>query len=164
MKAGELCIRNVVTATADESVLVVARRMAELRVGDLIVVERRPEDRPERPEDRPEDRPRPIGIVTDHDLVIRVLTRADPAAATTTVAEVMQHELVTATEDEDVERVVSQMRDHAIRRIPIVDRCGRLQGVLSLDDVLGWMREQIEAVSKLIERHRAGSVPPTRPR
>lgn len=145
MKAGELCIRNVATATADESVVEIARRMAELRVGDLIVVER-----------RPTDRPRPIGIVTDHDLVIRVLTRADRAPVTTTVAEVMQSELVTATEDEDVERVVSRMRDHAIRRIPIVDRCGRLQGMLSLDDVLRWMREQIEGVSKLIERHGTG--------
>ncbi|HEX3763226.1 MAG TPA: CBS domain-containing protein [Kofleriaceae bacterium] len=148
MKAGELCVRSVVTATADESVVDVARRMAELRVGDLIVVER-----------RPTDRPRPIGIVTDHDLVVRVLTRADRAPATTTVAEVMQTELVTATEDEDVERIVSRMRDHAIRRIPIVDHCGRLQGMLSLDDVLGWMREQIEAVSKLIERHGTGPWP-----
>jgi CBS domain-containing protein len=149
MKAGELCIRKVVTAAVDESVLEVARRMAELRVGDLIVVER-----------RPDGRPRPIGIVTDHDLVVRVLTRADCTAAATMVAEVMQSELVTATEDEDVERVVSRMRDHAIRRIPIVDRCGRLQGVLSLDDVLGWMREQIEAVSKLIERHGTGPLIP----
>jgi len=149
MNAGELCIRETATATADESVVAVARRMAELRVGDLIVVER-----------QPPARPRPIGIVTDRDLVVGVLARADRAPARTTIADVMQAELVTATEDEDVERIVARMRDHAIRRIPVVDRSGGLRGMLSLDDVLCWMRAQLEAVSELLERHGTGPAVP----
>lgn len=142
MKAGELCIRNVATVTASESVVDAARRMAEFRVGDLIVVE-----------PGPGGLPRPIGILTDRDLVVQVLTRTDRAPVTTTIAEVMRPELVTATEDEDVERIVSLMREHAIRRVPIVDRRGGLRGILSLDDVLCWMREQIEAATRLLECH-----------
>lgn len=52
------------------------------------------------------------------------------------------------------------MRDHAIRPIPIVDRRGRLHGVLGLDDVLAWMGEPIEAASELLERHGEGLQPP----
>ncbi|HEX8112377.1 MAG TPA: CBS domain-containing protein, partial [Kofleriaceae bacterium] len=130
MKAGELCIRNVATTTANETVVEAARRMAESRAGDLIIVEH-----------RPCGPARPIGIITDRDLVIRVLACPERLPATTTIAEVMRSGLVTASEDEEVERIVALMRDHAIRRIPIVDRCGGLLGILSLDDVLGWMRE-----------------------
>lgn len=145
MTAGELCVRNVVTATADESVVAAARRMAELRVGDLIVVE-----------ERPPGLPRPIGIVTDRDLVVRVLARAGEVPAATAIAEVMTRELVTATEDDAVEGVVATMRDHAIRRIPIVDRGGGLQGLLGLDEVLDWMRDQVQAVTALLERQGEG--------
>ena len=144
MKAGELCVRDVVTATADETVLVAARRMAEHQVGDVIVVV-----------EQAGQLPKPIGILTDRDLVIQVLAR-ERAPASTKVAEVMRRELVIAMEDDDVERVVAKMREHAIRRIPIVDgHCG-LQGVLSIDDVLGWMRDQIEAATKLVERQGHG--------
>jgi CBS domain-containing protein len=145
MKAGELCIRNVVTATVHESVVDAARRMAECRTGDLIIVE-----------SRSGDLPRPVGIITDRDLVVRVLACPNRPPATTTIAEVMRAGLVTASVDEDVERVVALMRDHAIRRIPIVDRRGGLQGILCLDDVLGWMREQIEAATQLLEHHGEG--------
>jgi len=144
MKAGQLCIREVATATTGETVVEAARRMADLRTGDLIVVER-----------RSGDQPRPIGIITDRDLVVRVLA-CERSPATTTIAEVMRSGLVTAGEDEDVERILARMRDHAIRRIPVIDRLGGLRGILSLDDVLRWMREQVQAASELLERHAEG--------
>lgn len=58
---------------------------------------------------------------------------------------------MTASEDDDIERVVATMREHAMRRIPIVDRRGGLPGILAIDDVLGWMRAQIEAAHQLLE-------------
>jgi len=149
MKAGELCIRNVATATAGETVVEAARRMAEFRTGDLIIVEH-----------RPHEQPRPIGIITDRDLVVRVLACPERAPATTTIGQVMRPGLVTAGEDEDVERVVAAMRDHVIRRMPIIDHRGGLRGILSLDDVLRWMRDQIEAATRLLELH--GEDPSTR--
>lgn len=145
MKARELCVRDVATATASDTVVAAARRMAEFRTGDLIVVE-----------PRPSGPPRPIGIITDRDLVIRVLACPERAPTTTTIGEVMRPGLVTASEEEDIERIVAAMRDHAIRRIPIVDLRGGLRGILTLDDVLGWMREQIEAAAKLLEFHGEG--------
>lgn len=144
MRAGELCIRDVVTAQEDESVLDAARRMAQLDVGDLIVVRQ-----------RPRAQPRPIGIVTDRDLVVRVLAR-ELAPAATKVGDVMRRELVTASEDEDIETVAAKMRTHAIRRLPIIDPLGGLQGVLSIDDVIGWMRDQLQTAAKLLEQQGGG--------
>ena len=139
MRAGELCVRDVVTARSDESVVEVARRMASLDVGDVIVVE-----------ERAGRLPHPIGIATDRDLVVHVLAHADRVPATTKLADVMGRELVLATEDDDVHAVLEKMRAHSIRRIPIVDRDGGLQGVLSIDDVLGMLRQDIEIATKLL--------------
>jgi len=145
MHAGELCVRDVVTAREDESVTEAARRMSDYHVGDLIVVA-----------EQPHGLPRPIGIVTDRDLVVQVMARPERSPASTTIADVMRRELVVATEDDDIEYVVAKMRAHTIRRIPIVDAQGGLQGVLSIDDVLGWMRDQLAAATKLVERQGHG--------
>jgi CBS domain-containing protein len=147
MQAGELCTRVVATAEPDESVVVAARRMADLQVGDLIVVA-----------SGGEALPRPIGIVTDRDLVVQVL--ADPARspASTKIGDVMSTALVTAKEDEDVERVVDKMRSHGIRRIPVVDDKGGLQGILALDDVISWMRDQLHSAARVLERQAIGPI------
>jgi len=119
--------------------------MAELHVGDLIVV-----DEPTR------GPPHPIGIVTDRDLVVRVLARPERVPATTTIAEVMRRDIVLAAEDDEVESVIAKMRAHTIRRVPIIDSTGGLQGVLSIDDLLGWMREQLQSATSLLERQGLG--------
>jgi len=145
MRAGELCVRDVVTAGPDEPVVDVARRMAALEVGDVIVVEA-----------RAGKLPRPIGIVTDRDLVVRVLAHPERAPATTTLAEIMQPDPVTCAEDEDLGRVIETMRAHVIRRIPVVDRDGGLQGVISIDDVIGLMRDELETVTRLLDAQGQG--------
>ena len=145
MKAGELCIRDVATADPDELVVDAARRMAGFDVGDLIVVD-----------GCSGSEPRPIGIVTDRDLVVEVLAHPERTAGSTRVADVMHGELVTANEDDDVEVIAEKMRTHGIRRIPIVDRLGGLQGVLSVDDIVGWIREQLHTATRLLEKQGQG--------
>jgi CBS domain-containing protein len=109
MRAGELCTRDVVTASPEESVVAAARRMAELGVGDLIVI------------DAPGDgAARPLGIVTDRDLAIGVLTDTSRTPADVKVDDVMSRELATAGEDDDVETVLSKMRHNATRRLPVI--------------------------------------------
>lgn len=148
MLAGELCVRDVVTANADETVVEAARRMSQYRVGDLIVVERA----------------LPIGIVTDRDLVVNVLAWPERKPAEVRVIDVMQRELVLALEEDDVEHVLERMRVHAVRRIPVVDRRGQLQGILTLEDILFWMGEQLQAVTKLLDRQSRGPLMRVAPR
>jgi CBS domain-containing protein len=144
MRAGELCIRQVVTAQREESVVTAAQRMAEHGVGDLIVVE-----------DEREQPGRPIGIVTDRDLVVYVLTSAARAPSEVTVGQVMTPELATVDEQDDAETVLATMKERGVRRLPVVDREGRLQGILSLDDLVDWLAEQLATATRLIERQRS---------
>jgi CBS domain-containing protein len=139
MKAGELCTRRTVTADPDETVVDAARRMTSEDVGDLIVVE------------QVAGRVHPIGIITDRDLVTRALSLGDSRTLSLRVRDVMQSDLVTALDDEPVEAVLSKLKRRHVRRMPIVDRDGALQGVLSLDDIVGWIREQIDDASAVIE-------------
>jgi CBS domain-containing protein len=145
MKAGELCVRDVATARPDEPVAEAVRRMAELDVGDLVVVE---ED--------PPDLPKPIGIVTDRDLIVYLLARRPQSISQTLVADVTKYDPVIGYEDEDIEAIVARMREHGIRRIPIVDRHCGLQGIISLDDVLCWMRDQLDTIAKVLEHQGRG--------
>jgi CBS domain-containing protein len=72
-------------------------------------------------------------LVTDRDIVVRAVADGrDPGK--TTIAEVCSPYLATAAPDDDVEIVVRRMREHGVRRVPVVED-GRPIGVLSLGDL-----------------------------
>jgi CBS domain-containing protein len=136
MKARELCTRGVATIDPEDSVLSAARRMRDEHVGDLVVVAHE------------NGRSLPMGIVTDRDLVVSVLAAALPDASQVLVGDVMSGRLVTAFVDEDLDEVLRRMRKFAVRRVPVLDADGCLHGILSMDDVLAWLREDLgQAVS-----------------
>jgi len=111
---------RVDTARADETVLAIADRMRQRNVGTIVIVDAEQH---------------PVGIVTDRDLVTRVLAdRRDPAE--TTAADVMTRKPTTVTEHGARDIALLLMKDGGFRRVPVVDADRRLVGVLSLDDVV----------------------------
>jgi CBS domain-containing protein len=109
---------TVYTVEPDASVSDVAQLMMSQGVGDVIVAENL----------------KPLGILTDRDLVARVLAPAlDPGS--TLVREVMTSPVVTITRNEDLAGAIALMDRHGIRRLPIVDEEGRLASILTLDDI-----------------------------
>lgn len=75
------------------------------------------------------------GVVTDRDLCLTVIAEAqDPE--TLPVGDCMTSTLVCCTPDDDVQKAVDAMRDNQVRRIPVVDQEGTLQGVVSLADII----------------------------
>jgi len=138
MKTGELCTRRTVTAEPDESVVEAARRMTKEDVGDLVVVE------------DIGGKVHPIGIVTDRDLVTGALSLGDNRMLSLRVRDVMQSDLITTLDDEPVEAALAKLKGRHIRRIPVVDRQGVLQGVLTLDDIVEWIREQIDDATAVL--------------
>lgn len=78
---------------------------------------------------------KPIGLLTDRDLVVRVLAQGlNPK--TLLVWEVMSKPLVLASGTQDLGEAVGLMARHGIRRLPIVDDAGRVDSILTLDDIL----------------------------
>ena len=137
LDAGELCNRQVVIATPDELILAAARRMRDHRVGSLVVVEGEPGGR------------RPIGILTDRDIVVYAVADGG-ALGERTVRACMNPNLVTAREREGLLEVIRRMRVHGIRRIPVVDEGGLLQGILSVDDVLDVLAEEVDDLAAVL--------------
>jgi CBS domain-containing protein len=136
MSVGRICIRNVDVAEMYEPVSVAANRMLARNVGSLVVVDKCQ---------------RPVGLLTDRDLVIRVLAKCrDPFK--TTVEEVMSQIPQTIGEETTIEEALRIMRRGPYRRVPVVDCDGRLVGLLCLDDILELLVEEFDQIGKLLEK------------
>ncbi len=76
-----------------------------------------------------------VGVVTDRDLCLAVLVRGrDPAHVW--VQECMARDPATCHLDEEVGAALRRMREHRVRRIPVVDEAGNLKGIVSLADLV----------------------------
>lgn len=139
MRIGEICTREVVYCGRDASVLEVAQLMRNHHVGDLIVAETR------------NGRLEPLGIVTDRDLVVKVLAEG-VAAETLTAGDLMTRELVTAADAESVHEAIERMRVEGVRRLPIVGADGSVVGVLSADDVTEFLAEELTGLAHIAPR------------
>jgi CBS domain-containing protein len=78
---------------------------------------------------------KPIGLVTDRDVVMRVVADNKPLNQTS-VDQVMSAGVVTLTERASIRAATELMRDKGVRRIVIVDENGRVTGLIAFDDVL----------------------------
>jgi CBS domain-containing protein len=141
MRVGDFCIRDVVQCTRDASALELSQLMRESHVGDVVVV------------DQPNGKKIAVGIVTDRDLVIEVMAKErDPALIT--AKDLMGGELVTVGEGNDVYETAELMRDRGVRRTPVVDDQGGLVGIVTLDDLLRIIGEQLALLARVIARER----------
>jgi CBS domain-containing protein len=137
MNAGELCNREVVIAYRDTPLVEAARLMREHHVGSLVVVVDRLSERV------------PVGILTDRDIVVAVVAPAvDPR--TVTVGEMMTGELLTVREQDSVYDALRLMRGRGIRRVPVVTPAGTLAGIVTLDDLLETVAEQLNDIVRAI--------------
>lgn len=124
----DVCTTDVVCCGAQTHALEAARIMRQKHVGDLVVV------------DDLEDR-RPLGLVTDRDLVVAVMGNGLDSHATL-VTSVMQTPVVIASETEDTSAVIERMRAHGVRRLPVVNEHGATVGIITLNDLLASVIEQ----------------------
>jgi CBS domain-containing protein len=142
MKIGQICNRRVAVIDKNQRVLEAARRMRDEHVGDLVVIEQRGQ------------RGVPIGVVTDRDIVVGLLARDVDHVAQVDVGDLLTRDVVTSREDEDVSRAIERMQRHGIRRMLVVDDAGALVGILTVDDLLGLMAKDLDAVVALVDSER----------
>jgi signal-transduction protein with cAMP-binding, CBS, and nucleotidyltransferase domain len=120
MRVSELCVREVEVVSPKESAAEAARRMHARGVGTLIVVD---------------DLTRPLGIVTDRDLMARCI--ADPNDPERTPVDcVMSGPVAWVHEGTGIEAALDEMARLRVRRLAVVDARERLVGLVALDDVL----------------------------
>ena len=134
MSIGQMCGRNVDLIDENESVHEAACRMRDRDVGMLVVVD---------------VHDRPVGIVTAHDLVARAFTEG-PAAGALMVSSIMTPHPKMITEEAPIASAVSIMAYGSVRRLPVVDRDGRVVGVISLDGVMAQRAEEFTMIGQLL--------------
>jgi CBS domain-containing protein len=139
MPISEICNREVVIVQRNNTILEAAQLMRQHHVGDVVVVEDRGGVRV------------PVGIVTDRDLVVEILAPAIDQKVIT-VGDIMVAELATVKENAGFSETIEYMRAKGVRRVPVVDKGGGLVGILTLDDLLELLAEELLALAKLV-RH-----------
>lgn len=117
MKVRDALRRSAVAISPEQTVYAAAQVMRSAGVGTLVITEG----------------DRPVGIVTDRDLVTRSLAANGPSDAR--VDSVMTSPIVTIAADDDLHSAFALFRTNGLRRLVVVD-AGAFVGIVSVDDLL----------------------------
>ena len=142
MSAGEYCNREVVVAQRSDSIRQVIELMRSHHVGDVVVVEQQGEIRV------------PVGIFTDRDVVVELLAE-DVDFDSVSIGDVMSFELITVNEETKLLDAIKLMRPKGVRRAPVVNEQGGLIGILTVDDILCLIAEQLGDIVALISNEQS---------
>ena len=137
MNIGEVCSREVYIVRPAEPLAKAVAEMHKRHVGALVVVEEKP------------GQVRPIGVVTDRDAIrAQVLQRR--ALDLLSIVDAMTVDPLTLQETCGIPEAIGQMSARGVRRAPVVSESGDLVGIVSLDDLLPVVSQQLTALARLI--------------
>lgn len=133
MPVGDIGPEDVVTADRDAELEAITERLESEGVGAVVVT----------------DDGSPDGIVTDRDAALAIHRNDDAAAVS--VADVMTEDPATIREDAEAIDISRAIEEHNVRRFPVVDENDDLTGIVTLDDLVATIGEQLDNVSDTIE-------------
>ena len=139
MTLSGVCIRTIHTTTADQPLAQAAGAMIKHHVGALPVVD-------------PRDARHALGIVTDRDIVCGQINRAANLHCLT-VADVMTAKPLTLAEDLDIAEAIECMSQMGVRRALVENQAGKLCGIVSIDDLLPILADELGVLAKLLRTH-----------
>lgn len=129
----ECCQVPVVSVPPETPVFDVAAVMAEQNVGSVVVVEAK----------------RPVGIVTDRDITVRVTAQGlDPKKIQARA--VMTAELLVLPGTSGLYEALEAVRKKGVRRIPVVDENGALTGIITVDDIISLLATELEGIATVL--------------
>ena len=130
MSLKALMSKDITSLPVSATVLDAAKFMTDMNVGSVIVVKDAA----------------PSGILTDRDIVTKVLAQGRNPL-TTKIGEIMASPPVTVSEDQGIFDVSTLFSTHHVRRLPVVDKNGKLVGVIALDDVLILLGQEMQNIA-----------------
>ena len=142
MRIGGIATLEAVHCKREASVLDAALLMRQHHVGDLIVVDEVGGDL------------LPVGILTDRDIVVSLVAEGLDAAIIE-AGDIMSAELLATSEDADVHETIERMRFKGVRRIPVVNSNGNLAGIVSVDDLIEFLAEEMTELSRISSRQQS---------
>ena len=137
MKVGDVCSREVYVVSRGEPLAGAVQEMRKRHVGAIVVA------------DPAGELLRPVGIVTDRDVVYGQIARQADLFCLA-VDDVMTPDPLTVSESAEVAEVVESLCRRGVRRAPVVAASGDLVGIVTLDDLLPAIAEELSALAELI--------------
>ena len=128
MQVREIMTREPACCTPGTKLQDVARMMAEHDCGEIPIVES-------------ESSPRPVGVITDRDIAMRVVASGRDAVKMT-ARDCMSSPVVTVTPETEVESCCQVLEQHQIRRVPVVNERGEICGMVSQADIATFAPER----------------------
>ncbi|MBW2383507.1 MAG: CBS domain-containing protein [Deltaproteobacteria bacterium] len=134
MRVEDVCRKNVIRGGPDDTVRNAAKQMKQLDVGSIVVVD---------------SSDQPIGMVTDRDIVQRVIRRRrDPD--TTKLREIMSRDIVSVWSGAPLARAFHRMRQEETRRVLVTDEVGRVIGIIAVDDAIPLITNELQTISDVL--------------
>lgn len=130
-----------VTANRDTSLQELAIAMDDEEIGDVVITE--------------DDEP--VGVVTDRDIALAVAKHGNPGDLT--ADHLVDGDTATVHESAEAVEIPAEMADAKVRRLPVVDSDGSLTGIVTADDVVATVGEELEDVATVIESQSPGYSP-----
>jgi CBS domain-containing protein len=93
----------------------------------------------------------PVGIITDRDIVLELVAK-DIDIGSVMAEDVMSTDLLIAEENEQLTGLVQQMQSKGVRRVPVINAKGGLIGIISEDDIVEIIGEQLSNLASLVNR------------
>lgn len=138
MSIGKLFKREVITAPRDMSVNDAAKLMKKNKIGDIVVI-------------NDESGGVPVGIFTDRDITVKIVAEeVDPRSLC--VGDAMSEELLILKEHFGIREAVDLMCAKGIRRAPITNPDGKITGIVSIDDLILLLADELGSIAKLINK------------
>ena len=138
MSMERFCRKQVVAVRPEDTVDTVAQKMRDGHVGAVVVAD--------------EER-RPLGIITDRDIVCRVAAE-HRAPETLAARDVMTSPVVTGRSDGAIDEASIEMRRTGVRRLPLVDPAGHLTGMVSVDDLVVLLSAELGQAAQVVRENR----------
>jgi CBS domain-containing protein len=133
MSLQRFCQRPIVTVAPEHTIPTACQLLEEHNIGCLLV----------------EEQGKLCGILTDRDIALRVTgRRRDPEQ--TTVRQVMSGDTVAISVESTAQELTALMHTHHVRRVPILDDTGRAIGIVTLDDLLALLGDEMSEIGQAI--------------
>lgn len=135
MKVIDLAVQIVTTIPSGTSLLDGAKKMRSRHVGSLVVID---------------NDGRPIGMLTDRDITIEVVA-LDRDVHGLTVDDVMSTPICTAEASESVVDALARMREQGFRRLPVIDKDGRLMGIVTASNIVEEITMMLDSIVRAVK-------------
>jgi len=130
----DVMTENVRTVRPNSTITEVVRKMNKFEIGSVVVV----------------DGERPVGLITERDILRRVL-EVTLAAEAMKAKEVMSSPLLTVGDEATVEQAARIMVDRRIKKLPVVKE-GKLVGIVTSTDIVRSQPKMVELLGDIVWR------------